>query len=170
MIVHTITQRFHLTFEQQSHILEPMAVLNENPLADAKYLGPANSWDVDIVVDSTVDGPAFASVIATPIMPKVLSVTRTYTIPPPPDSYGMKRRRKQDAVRAGIIGAVVGLVICGPVGALLVGLGSAHVSKRMNKKKEKQIWMAYDLKVAQQMDVAIVMERNPAKATTQHGD
>ena len=71
----------------------------------------------------------------------------------------MKRRRKRDAVRVGIIGAVVGFVVCGPVGALLIGLGSAQISKRKNKKKERQIWMAYDLKVAQQLEVAVTMAR-----------
>lgn len=144
-------------------------MLNGNLVADAKYLGPAHSWDVDIVIDSTVDGPTFASAIATPIMPKTTSVTRTYPIPPPPDSYEMKRRRKRDAVRAGMIGAVVGLVICGPVGAVLIGLGSAHISKRMNKNKEKQIWMAYDLKVAQQSEVAVIMERKPSQIDSTHG-
>ena len=142
-----------------------MSLSNEYMVVDAKYLGTAYSWDSDITIDTMSDGPIFASTVATAIAPKIFSVTRTYTIPPPPNSVELKRRRKREAARAGIIGAVVGLVICGPVGAIVVGLGSAHISKRMNKKKEKQIWMAYDLRVAQQREVAVSMEINPVKTT-----
>ena len=130
--------------------------------AEAKYLGPSHSSDPDLVVDVLSDGPTFATVRATPIESGVLSVTKTYTIPPPPDSQEMTKARKRKALRAGVIGGAVGMLICGPVGAVLVGVGCAHVSKRLSRKKERHIWMAYDLKVAQQAAVAVSMEINPA--------
>jgi hypothetical protein len=126
--------------------------------AEAKYLGPSHSSDPDLVIDVISDGPTFATVRATPIETHVHSVTKTYTIPPPPDSQEMTKRRKRNAVRAGVIGGAVGMLICGPVGAVLVGVGCATVSKRVSRKKERRIWMAYDLKVAQQAAVAVSME------------
>lgn len=131
-------------------------------IAEAKYLGPSHSSDPDLVVDVLSDGPTFATVRATPIESGIISVTKTYTIPPPPDSHEMTKIRKRKAVRAGVIGGAVGMLICGPVGAVLVGVGCAHVSKRISRKKERRIWMAYDLKVAQQAAVAVSMEINPA--------
>jgi hypothetical protein len=133
--------------------------------ADAQYLGPSEGMEAEIIIDNvTDDAPCFAAAMATRVetsKPGPLKTTSTYTVPPPPDTSQLKRQRKRKMIRAGLIGAMVGLLIGGPLGAILIGLGSAHVVKRINKKEEERIWAEYDQRVAQQAEFAVPMEVKP---------
>jgi hypothetical protein len=137
------------------------------PIADVRYLGPVKDpSDPEIVIDCIPrpDEPLFADATAAPIIEPsedfIDLVTKTYTVPPPPDSLELKRKRKKKALKAGLIGAVIGLLIGGPIGALLIGFGSAHVAKRFHSRSERQVWEEYDKRVRQQADCAVTMYRH----------
>jgi len=149
-------------------------MVQSDVFADAQYIGPAVDSEPEIIVDVSDqdDGPIFCKATAIPAENTSRRVTTTYTVPPPPDMYHMKRKRKRKVLRNGLIGGAVGLLVCGPFGALLVGLGTAHVTKQVCKKKERQRLHLYETKVAQQAAVAVSMERHPhpvpkASPTTQ---
>lgn len=134
--------------------------------ADAQYLGPSEGTEPEIVIDNVTDAPCFATAMATQVAAPespaggIKTTTKTYTVPPPPDTTQMKKRHKRKAIRAGVVGGIVGLLIGGPVGAIILGMGSVHMSKRISKKEEERIWAEYDEKVAQQAAFAIPMELN----------
>jgi gas vesicle protein len=70
----------------------------------------------------------------------------------------LKKERKRKRWRAGAIGCLSGMLIGGPVGAILIGAGAAVVSNRRNRKKEIQMLEEYRMKVKQQASVAITLE------------
>ena len=51
---------------------------------------------------------------------------------------GLRGRRKRRTVTAGVVGGTAGLLFGGPIGAIVVGVGSAVVAKRVNRRKERE--------------------------------
>lgn len=128
--------------------------------AEAQYLGPSQEEEPEIIIEPLSDGPSFVQAKAIPVPDQAPTgpVTSTYTVPAPPDMYQLKRKRKRKSVRNGLIGGAVGLIVCGPFGAIVGGFGTAGVTKLIHKKKEKRIWKAYQREVNQQAAVAVSMQ------------
>eukprot|EP00545_Synedropsis_sp_CCMP1620_P012302 CAMPEP_0119016942 /NCGR_PEP_ID=MMETSP1176-20130426/14860_1 /TAXON_ID=265551 /ORGANISM="Synedropsis recta cf, Strain CCMP1620" /LENGTH=164 /DNA_ID=CAMNT_0006970515 /DNA_START=173 /DNA_END=667 /DNA_ORIENTATION=+ len=137
--------------------------------ADVQYMGPSEGTEPEIIIDNLTDAPCFATTMATPVesTQHFVGLTRTtssYTTPPPPDTSHMKKKRRRKKVRAGVIGGIAGLLIGGPLGAVVLGLGSARISKRISKKEEERIWTEYARVVEQQAACAVSMKINLPRA------
>jgi hypothetical protein len=123
---------------------------------EVHYLGSSKDSDVEFVIDTLPERLYSHPRITRPII--VERVTKSYTIPPSPDLSDLKKERKRKRCRAGSLGCLAGMLIGGPVGAVLIGLGAAVVSDRRNRKKELKILREYRMKVKQQASVAITLE------------
>ena len=65
----------------------------------------------------------------------------------PDDRVRAKKQRKRRTVAAGLVGGAVGLVLLGPLGAVAGGVGSAVVTKRVGKKKERRMQQEYETRM-----------------------
>jgi hypothetical protein len=73
------------------------------------------------------------------------TTTTTTTYYPSPRPTGnqvlrsMKEDRKKRTVTAGVVGGIVGLFILGPLGAVVIGVTSAVVTKHSGKSRERRV-------------------------------
>jgi hypothetical protein len=120
------------------------------------YLGSCKESDIEFVIDTVHDRVYSLPRISRPMI--VERITKSYTIPPPPDLSDLKKERRRKRLRAASLGCIAGMLIGGPIGAVLISLGSAVVSDRRNRKKEIKVLREYRMKVKQQASMAITLE------------
>eukprot|EP00522_Entomoneis_paludosa_P008565 CAMPEP_0172439728 /NCGR_PEP_ID=MMETSP1065-20121228/614_1 /TAXON_ID=265537 /ORGANISM="Amphiprora paludosa, Strain CCMP125" /LENGTH=190 /DNA_ID=CAMNT_0013188449 /DNA_START=80 /DNA_END=652 /DNA_ORIENTATION=+ len=73
----------------------------------------------------------------------------------PKEILKMKQNRKRATVGAGVVGGVAGLLVLGPVGAVLGGVGGAVATKQIGKRRErKRLQKISDQEIARQLETA----------------
>lgn len=88
--------------------------------------------------------PYFSSALPSPATTRRAAATTTppasaQTVRTTNSKQRMKQERVRQQYRAGIVGAVVGLVVLGPVGAVIGGVCANKTTKAVMKSKEKRI-------------------------------
>lgn len=96
-------------------------------------------WPLDeptIVVDPTteVTRPPANTTSTTYPAPPVTSSNLKYH----PEIVDLRLRRKRRTVAVGVIAGVTGLILLGPLGAVIGGLGGALVTKSVGKRRERR--------------------------------
>lgn len=56
----------------------------------------------------------------------------------PPEVQAMKERRKVGTIAAGVAGGFLGLIVLGPIGAVVGGTTAAVATKQVGKRMEKR--------------------------------
>mmetsp|Transcript_20652 Transcript_20652/g.26646 ORF Transcript_20652/g.26646 Transcript_20652/m.26646 type:complete len:179 (+) Transcript_20652:137-673(+) len=74
----------------------------------------------------------------------------------PKEILKMKKNRRRATVGAGVVGGVAGLLVLGPVGAVLGGAGGAVAAKQLGKRRERK-----RLEKVSQQEIARQMENSP---------